>query len=91
MTDMKTHFAEMNICTHHSNVPFNSEGGYYRGSNVDYKTEENKRYADASQPYAVIFTIGVYEAWLTGVDTFKALGPSLVPSTETTCPLLWAG
>jgi len=85
MTDMKLHFAEMNMCTYHSDVSFNPEDGYHRPSNVNYTADEYKRNANDSQPYAVIFTIGVYEAWMSGVETFKTLGPGLVQFAYESC------
>jgi hypothetical protein len=88
--ELKTHFEEINICTHpstvHYNMPGNSNFKHY-GGNVDYTSPAytSQSYANFTQPYAVFFTMGFYEAWTTGLDAFKALAPDVVRFAYESC------
>ena len=85
---MKTHFAEIDICTHRSSVPFNVPANFkHYSSNVDYASADYKAQSSAStaQPYAVFFNMGIYEAAVTGVDSFKALVPDVVKFAYESC------
>jgi hypothetical protein len=74
ITELKLHFAEMNICTYPSSVANHVPDRFVHTiSNVNYTSEDYLSRHRITEPYAVFYTTGVCEAHKIGIDSFKGL------------------